>query len=248
MRAACNVAVLTCKVVGLTRLDMMQPRRNFWEIYSLYNIRGTNLDGIYLPAMLQQLPKLAPLFFAVAFGSSLDISAIQTESPEPLDYNRQLSTIGKLLSRSLSPSVAMDRGQDGICILGTKEMSLQMVIDTRCAGDTDGVRAAVGFLPDHHGHRPAAGHSPWHRAGCVLFRLVLCPGKRLPCACSRLPDICRCHNDCTCCGVPAPCRLFHPRQPQAGQCGMPHETVIVPFHDGRSGTRYAPLSRVHLSC
>jgi hypothetical protein len=44
--------------------------------------------------MLQQLPKLAPLFFAVAFGSSLDISAIQTESPEPLDYNKQLSTIG----------------------------------------------------------------------------------------------------------------------------------------------------------
>ena len=82
----------------------MQPRRNFWEIYSLYNIRGTNLDGIYLPAMLQQLPKLAPLFFAVAFGSSLDISAIQTESPEPLDYNRQLSTIGKLLPESLSQS------------------------------------------------------------------------------------------------------------------------------------------------
>ena len=75
----------------------MQPRRDFWEIYSLYNIRGPNLDGIYLPAMLQQLPKLVPLFFAVAFGSSLDISAIQTESPEPLDYNRQLSTIGELV-------------------------------------------------------------------------------------------------------------------------------------------------------
>ena len=72
----------------------MQPKRNFWEIYGLYNIKGLNLEGLYAPAMLQQLPKLAPLFFAVAFGSSLDISAIQTESPEPLDYNKQLSTIG----------------------------------------------------------------------------------------------------------------------------------------------------------
>ena len=74
----------------------MQPKRNFWEIYGLYNIQGLNLEGLYTPAMLQQLPKLAPLFFAVAFGSSLDISAIQTESPEPLDYNKQLSTIGAI--------------------------------------------------------------------------------------------------------------------------------------------------------
>lgn len=73
----------------------MQPRRNFWEIYGLYNIKSLRFDGVYLPAMLQQLPKLAPLLFAVAFGSSLDISAIQTESPEPLDYNSQLSTIGE---------------------------------------------------------------------------------------------------------------------------------------------------------
>ena len=86
----CLLALLHVRVV-------MQPSRNFWEIYSLYNIKGANLDGIYLPAMLQQLPKLLPLFFAVAFGSSLDISAIQTESPEPLDYNKQLSTIGELL-------------------------------------------------------------------------------------------------------------------------------------------------------
>lgn len=73
---------------------MLQPPRNFWEVYELYNVKGMHGEGLSMHAMLQQLPKLVPLFFAVAFGSSLDISAIQTESPEPLDYNRQLSTIG----------------------------------------------------------------------------------------------------------------------------------------------------------
>ena len=73
---------------------MLQPSRSFWEVYELYNIKGMHFEGLSIHAMLQQLPKLVPLFFAVAFGSSLDISAIQTEAPEPLDYNRQLSTIG----------------------------------------------------------------------------------------------------------------------------------------------------------
>ena len=64
-----------------------------------------HFEGLSMHAMLQQLPKLVPLFFAVAFGSSLDISAIQTESPEPLDYNRQLSTIGDASCRKLRGAV-----------------------------------------------------------------------------------------------------------------------------------------------
>jgi len=31
----------------------------------------------------------------VAFGSSLDVAAIQQDSPEPLDYNRELVTVGQ---------------------------------------------------------------------------------------------------------------------------------------------------------
>jgi len=34
------------------------------------------------------------LFFVAAFGSSLDVAAIQSESPEPLDFNHELQTVG----------------------------------------------------------------------------------------------------------------------------------------------------------
>ena len=34
------------------------------------------------------------LFFVCAFGSSLDVAAIQAESPEPLDFNHELQTVG----------------------------------------------------------------------------------------------------------------------------------------------------------
>ncbi len=35
------------------------------------------------------------LFFVAAFGSSLDVAAIQAESPEPLDFNHELQTVGE---------------------------------------------------------------------------------------------------------------------------------------------------------
>ncbi len=45
----------------------------FWEIYKMYNIHDWSLDGLYFPAMVRQLPTLFPLFFVVAFGSSMDV-------------------------------------------------------------------------------------------------------------------------------------------------------------------------------
>lgn len=76
------------------RMRMLQPPRYFWEIYELYNIKDLKFDGVYFPGMLQQIPKLLALFFVVAFGSSLDVAAIQADSPEPLDYNHELKTVG----------------------------------------------------------------------------------------------------------------------------------------------------------
>jgi SulP family sulfate permease len=75
---------------------LLQPPRYFWEIYELYNIKDLKFDGVYFPGMLQQVPKLLALFFVVAFGSSLDVAAIQADSPEPLDYNHELKTVGVL--------------------------------------------------------------------------------------------------------------------------------------------------------
>ncbi len=76
-------------------LRWVQPPRYFWEIYELYNIKDLKFDGVYFPGMLQQIPKLLALFFVVAFGSSLDVAAIQADSPEPLDYNHELKTVGE---------------------------------------------------------------------------------------------------------------------------------------------------------
>ncbi|DBA74396.1 hypothetical protein WJX77_006646 [Trebouxia sp. C0004] len=66
----------------------------FWEIYSLYNIHDLSFKGIYWAVMPRQIPTALALFFVVAFGSSLDVAAIQQDSPEPLDYNRELVTVG----------------------------------------------------------------------------------------------------------------------------------------------------------
>ena len=40
------------------------------------------------------LGQVLALFFVAAFGSSLDVAAIQSESPEPLDFNHELQTVG----------------------------------------------------------------------------------------------------------------------------------------------------------
>ena len=66
-------------------------------MYRLFNIQSLTLEGIYLPAMWVQIPKLLGLFFVVAFGSSLDIAAIQAEMPTPLDFNSELKTVGEIL-------------------------------------------------------------------------------------------------------------------------------------------------------
>ena len=77
----------------------MQGDRNsgpFWEIYSLYNIHDLKFEGIYWDVMPRQIPTALALFFVVAFGSSLDVAAIQQDSPDPLDYNVELVTVGDL--------------------------------------------------------------------------------------------------------------------------------------------------------
>lgn len=47
-----------------------------------------------LAALLPQWGKLLALYFVVAFGSSMDVAAIQADSPADLDFNRELVTVG----------------------------------------------------------------------------------------------------------------------------------------------------------
>ncbi len=47
-----------------------------------------------LGAVVAQLPKLAGLFLVVCFGSCMDVAAIQSDMPTPLDFNKELMTVG----------------------------------------------------------------------------------------------------------------------------------------------------------
>ena len=70
--------------------DLQGGGQTLWDVYKLFNLQGST-DWY---AAARQLPKLIALFFVVTFGSSLDISAIQADLPIPLDYNRELQTVG----------------------------------------------------------------------------------------------------------------------------------------------------------
>ena len=72
----------------------MQEGQNFWELYRLFNIHDLKLSNIDKLAAAKQIPKLLALFFVVAFGSSLDVAAIQAGVPNSLDYNHELKTVG----------------------------------------------------------------------------------------------------------------------------------------------------------
>ena len=67
-------------------------------VYKLFNVHVDYPFGsVDWSAAVRQTPKLIALFFVVTFGSSLDISAIQADLPMPIDYNRELQTVGALL-------------------------------------------------------------------------------------------------------------------------------------------------------
>ena len=64
----------------------------FWDLYGLF-FPGEGA-GLCLPALARQLPRAVALWFIVVFGSSLDVAAIQASTSEPLDFNRELATVG----------------------------------------------------------------------------------------------------------------------------------------------------------
>ena len=73
----------------------VQPGEPFWKLYELYHIHDIEFDGVYLLALLRQAPKAIALFLVVAFGSCLDVAAIQADTPGQLDYNHELQTVGE---------------------------------------------------------------------------------------------------------------------------------------------------------
>ena len=79
--------------------------KHFWDVWQLFNLGDPK--GILWSALPRQLPTVLALAFVVAFGSSLDVAAIQQGSPDELDYNRELVTVGAqcFVAAASSPSL-----------------------------------------------------------------------------------------------------------------------------------------------
>ena len=80
-----------------------QPARFFGKIYELFNwkLEGFSIGGVMWSTMPRQIPQLIGLFAVVAFGSSLDVAAIQQDSPTQLDFNAELMTVGEFLIQAV---------------------------------------------------------------------------------------------------------------------------------------------------
>ncbi len=97
-----HVFILPLTTQPLTTQPLFPPyiqngSEPFWKVFELYNIHDWRLSGTYWPAVAWQVPKMIALFFVVAFGSSMDVAAIQQDMPEPLDFDKELITVGKEL-------------------------------------------------------------------------------------------------------------------------------------------------------
>ncbi|MEW5305292.1 MAG: hypothetical protein WDW36_007844 [Sanguina aurantia] len=105
---------------------------NFWELWGLFNIRSIRLEGIYLPAMFGQIPKLLGLFFVVCFGSCMDIAAIQQDLPRPIDFNGELITVG--LSNMVTGMLGA--GYTGSYIFSQTVFTMRAGVNSRVMGMT----------------------------------------------------------------------------------------------------------------
>ena len=61
----------------------------FWQIFHLFDPRLVKWS-----AMPRAIPNWFGLYFVVAFGSSLDVAAIEMATASALDYNKELCTVG----------------------------------------------------------------------------------------------------------------------------------------------------------
>lgn len=81
------------------RWSVQEGGQFFWQLWELFNVNplkpATITSGIAWSALLAQAPKLVGLFMVVCFGSCMDVAAIQSDMPFPLDFNRELMTVGK---------------------------------------------------------------------------------------------------------------------------------------------------------
>jgi len=119
---------------GWFQAKAASPPKHFWDVWKLFDFphmfSSTNGGGVLWSAMPRQLPTVLALAFVVAFGSSLDVAAIQQDNPEELDYNKELVTVG------VSNIVAglTGAGYPGSYIFSQTIFSMRAKVTTRVCG------------------------------------------------------------------------------------------------------------------
>ncbi|GLI60655.1 hypothetical protein VaNZ11_002855 [Volvox africanus] len=102
-----------------------------WKLWGLYNLQNGGLtQGVNLGAIVSQLPKLAGLFLVVCFGSCMDVAAIQSDMPTPLDFNRELMTVGV----SNMVTGALGAGYTGSYIFSQTVFTMRQGVSNRANG------------------------------------------------------------------------------------------------------------------
>lgn len=134
----------------------------FWRLYDLYHFGSGNGNlpetttmvslsfwknfppkNIFWEAVPRQAGKLLGLYFVVAFGSTLDIAAIQSDAPN-VDFNSELVTVG--LSNVATGIAGV--GLTGSYIFSQTLFSLKMGINSRMMGTVvAAAEIAVFMLP-----------------------------------------------------------------------------------------------------
>ncbi|KAL4431193.1 hypothetical protein ABPG75_006449 [Micractinium tetrahymenae] len=102
----------------------------FWRAWELYGVHDWPPSNILWTALPSQLPKLLALYVIVAFGSSMDIAAIQADSAQDLDYDAELVTVG--VSNLLTACGGV--GFTGSYIFSQTLFSMRMGVDSPLMG------------------------------------------------------------------------------------------------------------------
>ncbi|KAL4452289.1 hypothetical protein ABPG75_007951 [Micractinium tetrahymenae] len=142
---ACGLSLADARAAGwVSKLQPGDGEWRFWRAWSLYNIHDFPPSNIYYQALPSQLGKLATLMLFVAFGSSMDIAAIQADAPLELDFNSELITIGA----SNLVTAASGFGFTGSFIFSQTLFVLRMGADSRLMGLTlAAIELAVFMAP-----------------------------------------------------------------------------------------------------
>lgn len=111
----------------------------FYEVFTLFDFRKVHWGAAF--------PRVIPTFFAmfavVAFGSSLDVAAIQFELGKPMDYDSELVTVG--ISNTIS---GLTGGYTGSYIFSQTIFTLRNGIQRRICGIVvAAVELALFLLP-----------------------------------------------------------------------------------------------------